>query len=311
MINDKLSSLGPPRGGRIVRDPGEVIKEIEEYETRKSLEGEILEIPASADYCTVTNQSKPDDSLRFKVGGIESATDYFELKDLEVPEGSWKSLKLVISPAYGDSEYETWRFWENRSRANQRVPSQVVQGIYENGVLCPFRVFYWFLRSAYEMKSVNEENSTRFLEFIKTLHPKTDLQDDFGVSWHFAEAYIPFKGNIIVETRGMDKSHPLHQEFALEAHIPLTGQGLEEYCNNALGDTYAHFLEVFRWYAPDQINNSTTLTLTTTQNGQKCTTLRFLSDGVHLNLHSVIEQTLPAHFVIADPMDFTPHEAGP
>jgi len=304
-FNDRISALGPPRGGRVVRDAQEVIREMEEQSRHQSLEAQVLgaeKVKGGTD--GLSDKPAPLDLMKFEVGQMIYTLDYFELRDLAIPEGKWKSLKLLKSPAYGETRKGNWNFWDMESNSNLANPLMNVDGVRPESVWCSLRVLYWFMRAGYELREIQPEETQLFRNFlIDSMNPDT---------WHFSDLFTPTRDGVIQKTGGLTLSHPLFYSI----HFPksrqepngaiVPGVSAQTYCNQILGDRIEYVSDVLRWYSD---RTATCVDSIRVSNGYKhsyCSQLSLLGNTTDLGFGTDPQTPRPAHFVVANPLDFTP-----
>lgn len=289
-INDRISSLGPPRSGRIVKDPKEVIKELE-AQARDAKENGII-VPEIVVPSKPEGDIVPARTINFQTGDLVLTVDGdYHLYDIDVEEGHWKDLLLVGSPALMGRE-QKWEDWENMIFPGDRV-------------ICPIKTLYWFMRAAYEQKDRQTHDAAHFQEFIQK-----EIENG---GWHHADMFgYDLSDLTSVSTMALESNHPLHYSFVYQSlggniSVPMMpGMGLEEFLGKLLGDNDPeHVNAVLSWCTgrkngilcfPPGDNTYDTCGAFGVEDDQ----------NYRMFLNQSPDNPLPMHLVEADPAKFTP-----
>lgn len=319
-INDRVSSLGPPRGGRIVRDAKEVIKEIAEHSNEYQTSNldplvEIVEQPVlPSDKPSPIEMPDLTSPYLFKFGSLTKITNRdYVLSDLYVPEGHWAQLQLIRKPALGEHATRSWIDWSSTSLNKPLGLGLQDIGMCVESYICPLKTLYWFMRAAYEQDARmngNEEHSLFFKNFI--------IGELLNGGWHHADIFHYELGDpFSVLTAGVPHGHPLYYEFEqpralVNSEIYLTrghGAGFEDFLGKLFGDNDpVHIDEVVSWCIDGFSTPGGYMTEPSPAVLEKfCGTFRKSGRAnFEIRLTQSPHEPKPAHFVIADPKDFTP-----
>ena len=292
-INERVSVLGPPRGGRIVRDAKEVIREMEEQSKKAGLEIAI-EVPIAPEPRGIKPISTtPQDLFRFS-DLVFTNPKQLTLYGLEVPEGTWEQISLVHE-AYGDTRIASQGEWVQYSIGKtdiDPIKNIFVRKDHKPGAhIVTSKALYWFLRAAYELRNEPSKQST--IDQIRDLNPGPDRFMRNIVTAELVTQGVSPLGRqwLNISTVGWELRHPLLVDNEYYKPTPgayaIEGNSMiEKMIYHLLGDPNASRVgKVLSWVS--QSNEIPTFDIDYTQNSDEA--------AIWFNLQRNMIQVIPRY----------------